>query len=105
MPNFNDEFAKPAPEQGSVFVPWVGEDIKDILCNQYKRTVNNDNCVNLNGLTLQIPAEQYRCYYVKTTVRVNLYDDRSLAVLHGPRKLAIFDAKGNLMASKKIQAA
>jgi len=105
MPNFNDEFKKPAPEQGSVFVPWVGEDIKDVLCEQYKRTVNNNNCISFKGLTLQIPADQYRCHYVKATVRVNLYDDGNLAILHGPRKLAIYDAKGNLIASKKIQAA
>jgi len=105
MPNFNDEFVKPAPEQGSVFVPWVGEDIKDVLCEQYKRTVNNNNCINFKGLTLQIPADQYRCHYVKATVKVNLYDDGKLAILHGPRKLAIYDAKGNLIASKKIHAA
>jgi transposase len=105
MPNFNDEFIKPAPEQGSVFVPWVGEDIKDVLCEQYKRTVNNNNCISFKGLTLQIPADQYRCHYVKATVKVNLYDDGNLAILHGPRKLAIYDAKGNLIASKKIQAA
>jgi transposase len=105
MPNFNDEFAKPAPEKGSVFVPWVGEDIKDILCEQHKRTVNNDNCVSFKGLTLQIPADQYRCHYVKAMVKVNLYDDGRLAVFHGPRKLATYDSKGKLLKPKKTQAA
>ena len=105
MPNFNDEFSKPAPENGSVFVPWAGENIKDILCEQYKRTVNNDNCVSFKGLILQIPADQYRCHYVKAKVKVNLYDDRSLAILHGPRKLAIYNAKGELLKTKEIQAA
>ncbi len=105
MPNFNDEFIKPAPEKGDVFVPWAGEDIKDVLCEQYKRTVNNDNCVSFKGLTLQIPADQYRCHYVKAVVRVHRYDDNSLAVFHGPRKLAVYDSKGNLLKLKKIQAA
>jgi len=105
MPNFNDEFSKPAPESGRVFVPWAGEDIKDILCEQHKRTVNNDNCVSFAGLTLQIPADQYRCHYVKATVRVNLYDDGSLAILHGPRKLATYDAKGNFLRHQGTQAA
>ncbi|MDA3791654.1 MAG: ISNCY family transposase [Desulfobacula sp.] len=105
MPNFNNEFVKPAPEKGSVFVPWVGENIKDILCEHHKRTVNNNNCVAFRGLTLQIPANQYRCHYVKVKVRVNLYDDRHLAVFHGPRKLATYDSKGNLLESRKIQAA
>lgn len=105
MPNFNDEFSKPAPENGSVFVPWAGEDIKDILCEQDKRKVNNNNCVSFKGLTLQIPSDQYRCHYVKATVRVNLYDDGSLAILHGPRKLAKYNAKGDLLKEKATQAA
>lgn len=105
MPNFNDEFVKPSPEKGSVFVPWVGENIKDILCEQHKRTVNNDNCVSFKGLILQIPANQYRCHYVKATVRVNSYADGTLAIFHGPRKLAIYDMKGNLFTSKDTQVA
>ena len=105
MPNFNDEFVKPSPEKGSVFVPWVGENIKDVFCEQHKRTVNNDNCVSFKGLILQIPANQYRCHYVKATVRVNSYADGTLAIFHGPRKLALYDMKGNLFASKKIQVA
>jgi transposase len=105
MPNFNDEFSRPAPEKGDVFVPWVGEDIKDILCEQYERTVNNDNCVSYKGLTLQIPADQYRCHYVKAKVKVNLYDDGCMAVFHGPRKLATYDKKGDLLKPQGTQAA
>jgi len=105
MPNFNDEFSKPAPEKGDVFVPWAGEDIKDILCEQYERTVNNDNCVSLKGLTLQIPANQYRCHYVKAKVKVNLYDDGCMAVFHGPRKLSTYDKNGNFVKSQGTQAA
>ena len=105
MPNFNDEFAKPAPEEGSTFIPWVGENINDILCKQYKRTVNNDNCVSFKGLSLQIPKDQYRCHYVKAKVKVNLYNDRSMAIFHGPRKLATYNEKGKLLKPKGTQAA
>lgn len=104
MPNFNNEFAKPAPENKSVFVPWAGEDIKDILCEQHKRTVNNSNCISFKNLTLQIPKDQYRCHYVKTRVRINLYDDGTMAIFHGPRKLATYDKKGNIL-KHEIQAA
>ena len=34
LPAFNAEFAQPAPEQGSAFVPWIGGDVKEILCEQ-----------------------------------------------------------------------
>lgn len=105
MPNFNNEFAKPAFENKSVFVPWAGEDIKDILCEQHKRTVNNNNCVSFKNLTLQIPKDQYRCHYVKARVRVNLYDDGTMAIFHGPRKLAMYDRKGKILKYEKIQAA
>jgi transposase len=105
LPNFNDEFSKPSPEAGSVFVPWAGEDIDDILCEQHKRTVNNNNCVSFKGLILQIPADEYRCHYVRAKVRINLYDDGRISIFHGPRKLATYDAKGCLVETKKTKAA
>lgn len=105
LPNFNDEFIKPAPEAGNVFVPWCGENIKDILCEQFKRTVNNDNCVTFEGVILQIPSDQFRCHYVKARVRINRYDDGSLAVFHGPRKLAAYDKYGNMIPKREGQAA
>jgi len=34
------------PEAGSAFVPYVGTRLPDVLCSQFERTVNNDNCVS-----------------------------------------------------------
>jgi hypothetical protein len=94
MPCFNKEFAQPAMETGSAFVPWIGTSLEDILCEQFERTVGKDNCIQFDGLILQIPADQHRCHYVKVRVRVNRYADGSLAVFHGPRKLARYGAEG-----------
>jgi hypothetical protein len=96
MPAFNAEFKKPALEEGSGFVPWIGGDINDILCEHFDRTVNQDNCVNFDRMTLQIPANQYRCHYVRVKVQVHRYLDGSLAIFHGPRKLADYDTQGIL---------
>ncbi|MDA3831942.1 MAG: ISNCY family transposase [Spirochaetales bacterium] len=104
-PAFNAEFMQPAAENGSAFVPWVGSTLDDILCEQYGRTVTADNCVSFEGKTLQIPANRYRCHYVRVRVRVHRYMDNSLAVFHGPRKLAHYDAQGKLKESKKEEAA
>ena len=104
-PAFNAEFMQPAAENGSAFVPWVGSTLDDILCEQYGRTVTADNCVSFEGKTLQIPANRYRCHYVRVRVRVHRYMDNSLAVFHGPRKLAHYDAQGKLKESKKGKAA
>ena len=60
LPAYNAEFKVAAPNQGSVFVPWAGEDISNILCERYERCVNNDNCVSFMGRNLQIPPDTYR---------------------------------------------
>ena len=45
LPAYNREFAVPAAETGSAFVPWIGANLNDILCLQEERTVRADNCV------------------------------------------------------------
>ena len=67
--------------------------------------MGRDNCVSFEGLTLQIPADRHRHHYVKAKVRVHRYVDRCLAIFHGPRKLAHYDAAGRLMTEQLIQAA
>lgn len=105
LPAFNAEFAVPAREAGSAFVPWVGGGLDDILCEQHERVVGHDNCVRFNGLSLQIPADRYRCHYVKARVRVHRYADGNLAVFHGPRKLADYAADGKPMVTVSRKAA
>ena len=104
-PAFNAEFACPAPEEGSAFVPWIGGNLDDILCEQHERTVSNDNCVRFDGLILQIPADRHRCHYVKAKVRVLRYTDGNLAVFHGPRKLADYDKEGKMLTRNLKRAA
>lgn len=104
-PAFNAEFAQPAPEEGSAFVPWIGGSLDDILCEQYERTVGADNCVRFDGLILQIPADRHRCHYVKARVRVNRYANGALALFHGPRGLAYFTPDGRPITEDLQQAA
>ena len=54
-------------------------------------------------MTLQIPADEFRYHYVRTKVRVHRYVDDTLALFHGPRKLADFDAKGVSTKLKEVQ--
>ena len=105
MPAFNAEFACPAQEQGTAFVPWIGGNLDDILCEQFDRTVGNDNCVKFERLILQIPADRHRCHYVKARVRVHRYADGNLAVFHGPRKLACYNREGKILIQPLKQAA
>lgn len=104
-PAFNREFAHPPQEEGSAFVPLLGGNLDDVLCEQYERTVGKDNCVRFEGLVLQIPADRHRCHYVKTKVRVHRYADGSLALFHGPRRLAAYNAEGQLVQQEYEAAA
>jgi hypothetical protein len=90
---------KPAPEcihQGAL----IG-DLDDILCEQHERTVSSDNCVSFEGMSLQIPKDEYRCNYIRVKASVHLYTDGSMAIFHGPRKLAEYDVDGNIKAKEK----
>ena len=104
-PAFNKEFARIPAEKGSAFVPFYGDNLDDILCEQFERTVGNDNCVQFEGLRLQIPSSPYRMHYVKVRVRVHRYSNGSLAIFHGPRKLAEYSGNGILFDPKLDAAA
>jgi hypothetical protein len=93
-PAFNREFAKASTMAGSAYVPLIASSLPDILCEQHERKVDNDNTVSFEGVKLQIPADEYRYHYVRTNVRVHRYVDATLALFHGPRRLASYDAQG-----------
>jgi len=105
LPAYNKEFKQEQLEKGSAFVPFIGTNIEDTLCEHYERTVTPDNCVSFEGRILQIPPDKYRCHYVKVKVRVHRYINGSLAIFHGPRKLADYDENGNLKNKRKEKAA
>ena len=105
VPAYNREFMVAAAETGSAFVPWIGGSLKDILCLQEERVVRPDNCVAYQNQLLQIPADRHRCHYVKAKVRVHEYPNHQLAIFHGPRCLAHYDAKGKELKLNVKQAA
>ena len=105
LPAFNVEFKEPARELGSAFVPLLGTPIEDILCEHHERTVGRNNWVVFERLTLQIPADLYRCNYVKAKVRVHRYPEGDLAIFHGPRKLADYLPDGTLLTTAQQEEA
>lgn len=99
----NREFSVAPASAHSAFVPFIAGSLPDILCEQHERVVGNDNCVSFEGLSLQIPPDGQRMHYVRTRVRVHRYVDGTLALLHGPRKLARYDAQGQPLGPSDIQ--
>ena len=92
----NKLFARPAQiAQESGFVKVRDpQALVDILCVQRSRVVARDNTVSYEGRSLQIPQSPTRPHYVKANVRVHEYPDGTLAIFHGPRRLARYTAEG-----------
>jgi hypothetical protein len=99
----NQEFAVASTLQGTAYVPFISGSLPDILCEQHDRRVDNNNCVSFEGMSLQIPADEFRYHYVRTKVRVHRYVDATLALFHGPRKLADFDANGVPIKPREVR--
>jgi transposase len=104
-PRFNRRFMVTARESGSAFVALGPVDLDNILCWQEERQVGRDNCVSYRGLKLQIPPDRNRLQYIRSRVRVHHYPDATLAVFHGPRCLARYQANGELMEGQIPAAA
>ena len=102
LPVHNQRFAVPAAEAGTAFVPWSGTGLAEILCVQEDRVVANDDTVGYQGVSLQIPPHRHRFHYVNVTVRVHEYPNGTLAVFHGPRCLARYDAEGQLIETGRV---
>lgn len=104
LPEHNARFARSPEETGSAFVSFAGT-LEDILCIHEDRVVGNDNTVRYKGRVLQIPEQRHRHHYVKARVRVHEYPDGTLAVFHGPRRLARYTTNGDLIDDANQKAA
>jgi transposase len=96
LPRHNQQFTVKPKEETTAYIPWAGGDLNEILCHQEERVVQNDNTVSYNTLRLQIPKDDLRHHYVKTTVQVRQYLDGSLGLFFGNRCLGRYDAMGHI---------
>ena len=61
LPRHNAEFMRPAREQGSAYAPVLSMGVvDDILCEHHSRMVGRDNCVQFDGLALQVAPDPGR---------------------------------------------
>jgi hypothetical protein len=91
----NARFARPPEIAESAFVGVADPaGLTDILCIEEDRVVARDNTVAYEGRRLQLPQSPVRAHYVKACVTVHEYPDGTLAVFHGPRRIARYSAQG-----------
>jgi hypothetical protein len=106
LPEHNACFAIEPSEPGSAFIAWAGAGLADVLSIQEERRVSNDNTLRYKNMVLQIPEDKHRHHYVKAKVKVHEYPDGTLAVFHGPRRLADYHGDGTIkQESCETQAA
>jgi hypothetical protein len=106
LPAHNARFAKPAALAERAFVTLRDPaGLADILCVEEERIVARDNTVAYAGLKLQLPQSPARAHYVKARVKVHHYPDGTLAVFHGPRLLARYDAAGEPIKREDLRVA
>ena len=77
----------------------------ETLCRHEDRVVARDNTVVFENKRLQLPESPLRHHWVGANVRIHAYPDASLAIFHGPRLVARYDADGRLLPSRARVAA
>jgi hypothetical protein len=98
---FNRRFQVRAPQSGSAFVPRRSRDLDLIFSLQFERTVNRDNTVSFQNLSLQIEAVGWRASLAGCTVTVHQHLDGSISLTHGPHRLGRYSAQGQTWAANK----
>lgn len=99
--SFNRRFTvKPASPE-SVFVPMTGIDLDLLLAIQYERTVKNDNTVQFQGTTLQLPSTKTRLHYARCPVLVHEMTNGKLAVSYQGNLISVFTKDGELLRVNK----
>src|SRR6266481_9508203 len=100
---FNRCFQARAAQSGSAFVARRSRDLDLIFSLQFERTVNRDNTVSVQNLSLQIEAVRWRGTLAGCNVTVHQHLDGSFSLTHGPHRLGRYSAQGAALADNKTQ--
>jgi transposase len=101
---FNRRFQVAPAQRGNAFVPCRSRDLERIFSLQFERSVNRDNTVSFQNLSLQIERVRWRATLAGCQVVVHQHRDGTLSLTHGPHGLGRYTAQGELLKSTKIPA-
>jgi transposase len=101
---FNQRFQVAPTQRGSAFVPCRSRDLERIFSLQFERTVNRDNTVSFQNLSLQIERVNWRASLAGCQVTVHQHLDGTLSITHGPHCLGHYTAQGTMIAATKVPA-
>ena len=102
MGEFNRRFQVAAAQRGSAFVRRSRRDLDLIFALQYQRTVNRDNTVNVQNLSLQIERVRWRATLAGCSVLVHQHLDGTFTITYGPQRLGHYSANGVSFENAKV---
>ena len=104
MAEFNRRFQVAAAERGTAFVPCRRRDLDLVFALQFERTVNRDNTVSWQNLSLQINRQSWRGTLASCNVTVHQHLDGTLSLTYGPHRLERYTAQGTPIVNAKVSA-
>src|SRR5437667_7932726 len=97
---FNRRFQVPSRQRGHAFVPCRSRDLERIFSLQFERSVNRDNTVSFQNLSLQIARVRWRATLAGCQVLVHHHLNGTVSLTHGPHCLGRYDAGGTPLPAK-----
>ena len=97
---FNRRFQVAPAQRGHAFVPCRSRDLERIFSLQFERSVNRDNTVSFQNLSLQIERVRWRATLAGCQVVVHQHLNGTLSLTHGPHCLGRYDADGRPLSGK-----
>src|ERR1700675_3605795 len=101
---FNRRFQVAPRQRGNAFVPCRSRDLERIFSLQLERSVNRDNTVSFQNLSLQIERVRWRATLAGCQVVVHQHLDGTLSLTHGPHCLGRYDGGGAPLPPKASTA-
>src|SRR5499433_1134894 len=98
---FNRRFQVASAQRGNAFVSCRSRDLERTFSLQFERTVNRDNTVSFQNLSLQIERVRWRATLAGCQVVVHQHLDGNLSLTHGPHCLGRYTAQGTTLATTK----
>src|SRR6266545_2963184 len=91
---FNHRFQVKAGQPGTAFTRCRRRDLDCVFSLQFERTVNRDNTVSWQNLSLQIERVSWRGTLAGCNVTVHQHLDGTLSISYGPHALGRYTAAG-----------
>src|ERR1700723_3229002 len=101
---FNRCFQVAPRQRGNAFVPCRSRDLERIFSLQFERSVNRDNTVSFQNLSLQIERVRWRATLAGCQGGVHQHLDGTLSLTHGPHCLGRYDGGGAPLPPKASTA-